>query len=103
MSLLPTIIWLNMSLSCLGFLVDDDRADALAGMHQIEPLVDLLEAEDMRDHRVDLDLLVHVPIDDLGHIGAALGAAERSAAPVAAGHELEGAGGDFLARLRHAD
>src|SRR3981081_3489814 len=67
----------------------NDRPDRLALVHQIESLVDVLQLEDMRDHRVDLDLSVHVPVDDLRHIGAATCAAERGAFPHPAGHELE--------------
>src|SRR5262245_43373973 len=46
---------------------------------------------------------VHVPVDDLGHIGAPLGSAESSAAPNAAGHQLERPGRDFLPGARHPD
>ena len=52
---------------------------------------------------IDRDLPVHVPVDDLRHVGAALGAAEGSAAPVAAGDELERARRDFLAGLGNSD
>src|SRR6059058_1447957 len=83
--------------------IDNDAANALPRMHQLEALVDLVELQDMRDHRVDRDLPVHVPVDDLGHIGAALGAAEGRAPPVAAGDQLERASGNFLARLGDAD
>ena len=72
-------------------------------MHQIEALVDFLKRQHMGNHRVDLDLAGHVPIDDLGHVGPPFGAAERGSAPVAAGDELERAGRDFLARLGHTD
>jgi hypothetical protein len=64
----------------------DDRTNRFAFMHQIESLVDLLELEDMGDHRIDLDLSVHVPVDDFGNIGAAARTAERRALPDAAGH-----------------
>src|SRR6185295_17967805 len=84
-------------------LVDDDASYALAGVHQLEALVDLLELQHMGDHRVDCDLARHVPVDDLRHVGAALGAAEGGAAPVAARNELERAGGDLLASFRDAD
>ena len=50
-------------------------------MHEIEGVVDLLERQGVGDHRIDLDLAVHVPVDDLRHIGAAAGAAEGGAAP----------------------
>src|ERR1700753_2879415 len=69
--------------------VDHHRTNTLAGMHQVEALVDLVEAENMGDHRVDLDLPVHVPVDDLGHVGAAARAAEGRTAPHAAGDELK--------------
>src|SRR3546814_2196333 len=35
---------------------DDDAADALAFVHQVEALVDLFQRQHMGDHRVDLDL-----------------------------------------------
>ncbi|KAG5729879.1 S-(hydroxymethyl)glutathione dehydrogenase, partial [Termitomyces sp. T112] len=81
----------------------DDAADAFALMHEVKGGVDLFEAHDMGDHGVDLDLAGHVHVDDLGHIGAALGPAESGAAPVAAGDKLERTGADFLACFRHAD
>src|SRR5690606_16047564 len=49
------------------------------------------------------DLLVHVPVDDLRHVGAAPGAAEGGAAPGAAGDELKGAGLDLGPGGRDAD
>src|SRR5260370_20359561 len=52
-------------------LEHDDRTDRLALVHQIEPLVDLLQFEYAGDHRIDLDLSVHVPIPDFRHHGAA--------------------------------
>ncbi len=55
------------------------------------------------NHRVDLDLLFHVPIDDLRHVGAAPRAAEGGAAPGTAGDELERAGPDLRARGRDPD
>src|SRR3546814_1588785 len=51
---------------------------SLAGVHQVEAFVDLLKREDVRDHRVNLNPAVHVPIDDLGDVGATLRAAKRS-------------------------
>src|SRR6185369_15295810 len=83
--------------------VNDNRADAFAGMHQVEALVDLVERQDVRDHRVDRDLSVHIHVDDLRDVGAALGTTERRAAPVAAGDELERARRDFLAGFGNAD
>src|SRR5882757_1335118 len=95
--------WVNPPCAGVSRLEHDDRTDRLAFVHQIEALVDLLQFEDVRDHRVDLNLSVHVPIDDFRHIGAAARAAERGAFPDAAGHELERPGGDFLARLGDTD
>src|SRR3546814_11804827 len=45
---------------------DDDAADALAFVHQVEALVDLFQRQHMGDHRVYLDLAVLVPVDDFG-------------------------------------
>ena len=72
-------------------------------MHQIETLVDLFEAERVGDHRIDLDLAVHVPVDNLRHIGAATRPAKGGAAPAASGDELERAGGNFLTGTGDAD
>src|SRR6185295_9716439 len=81
----------------------NDAADRLAFVHQVEGLVDVFEWHGVGDHRVDLDLLFHVPIDDPRHVGATAGAAEGGAAPDPAGDELEGAGLDFGTRGRDTD
>src|SRR6056297_1692375 len=78
-------------------------ADRFALVHQVEPLVDLLKRQLVGDHRVDLDLALHIPVDDLGHVGAAAGAAEGGAAPDPAGDQLEGPGNDFLPGAGDAD
>ena len=72
-------------------------------MHEVEALVDFLQREDVGDHRINLDLAVHIPVDDLGHVGPSLGAAKGRALPHAAGDELERAGADFPAGFRDAD
>src|SRR5438067_7539845 len=84
-------------------LVDHDAADRLAGMHQLEALVDVVERQRVRDQVVDVDLLLHVPIDDLRHIGAAPGAAEGGALPHAPGYELKRSRADLLPRRGDAD
>src|SRR5712672_4203353 len=84
-------------------LEHDDRTDRLALVHQIEAPVDLLQLEDVRDHRIDLDLSVHVPVDDFRHVGAAARAAERRAFPDPPGHELERPGCNFLAGFGDPD
>ena len=68
-------------------------------MHEVEGGVDVFEAHDMRDHGVDLDLAGHVHINNLGHIGAALGAAKGRTPPIAPCDKLEGTRCDFLARF----
>jgi hypothetical protein len=56
----------------------------------------------VRDHRIDLDLALHVPVDDFRHVGAAARAAEGRALPDAPGHQLEWAGRDLRAGRRDA-
>src|ERR1700738_1621151 len=96
---------MGLSSLCLTFFASkyDDRPDRLALVHQIESLVDLLQLEDVRDHRVDLDLSVHVPVDDLRHVGAATCTAECGTFPHAAGYELEWPGGNFLSGFGDSD
>src|ERR1700744_3608872 len=84
-------------------LVNHDRADRLALVHQIEALVDVLELEDVGDHRIDLNLLVHVPVYDLRHVGPSARAAERRALPHPPGDQLERPRGNLLAGLGNAD
>src|SRR5689334_14045404 len=57
----------------------------------------------MGDEIIDVDLAVHVPVDDLRHIGTATGATEGGTLTDAPGHQLEGTGGDFLAGAGDAD
>src|SRR5688572_1235777 len=78
-------------------------ADALARMHQVETLVDFFQRQDVGDHRIDLDLAVHVPVDDLGHVGPPARAAEGRALPDAPRDELERPRADLLAGFRDAD
>src|SRR5580698_10264875 len=40
-------------------------ADRFAGMHQLECAVDVVQWHCVRDEIIDVDLAVHVPIDDL--------------------------------------
>src|SRR5450631_456474 len=72
-------------------------------VHQVESLIDVGKFQFMRNEIVDVDLAVHVPIDDFRHVAPALGAAERGAFPHAAGDELERARLDFLAGTGDAD
>src|SRR6202048_4043527 len=78
-------------------------ADAFALVHQIEALVDVSERHGVRDHRVDLDLALHVPVDDFRHVSAAARAAERGALPDAPSDKLEGTRCDFRTRRGDTD
>src|SRR6266850_6222269 len=66
-----------------------NRTDGLAGMHQVEALVDVFELELVGDEVVDVDFLFHVPVHDLRHVGAAACAAEGRPLPDTASHQLE--------------
>jgi hypothetical protein len=57
-----------------------DASDRLSFVHQVKRLVDVRERHRVRDHRVALDLAIHVPVDDLGHVGASTRATEGRAA-----------------------
>src|SRR5579871_663770 len=86
-----------------GGLESDDRPDRLPAVHEVECPVDILQRHDVGDQVVDVDPAVHVPVDDLRHVGAAARTAERRPFPHPPGDELERACLDFLARARHAD
>ena len=47
-----------------------DGSDRLSCVHHIEGFVDSVERELVRNQAVDVDLLLHVPVDDLGHVRA---------------------------------
>ncbi len=72
-------------------------------MHQIEGGIDIGERHGVGDQVVDVDLALHVPVDDFGHVGARFGAAERGAAPHPPGHQLKRPGRNFLASAGDAD
>src|SRR5579871_5726786 len=72
-------------------------------MHQIDGMVDLLDRHHMSNQIIDVDLLIHVPVDDTRHFGSAANAAECRTAPVASRDELERTGVDLLTRAGHAD
>src|SRR5438105_8596979 len=83
--------------------VENNAPDALAFVHQVEPLVDVRQRHGVGDHRIDLDLTLHIPIDDFRHVCAAARAAERRSLPDTAGDQLERPGRDFRAGRRDAD
>src|SRR3984885_7842094 len=72
-------------------------------MHQVESTVDLLQRHGMRYEIVDVDLTVHVPIDDLRYIGAAACAAECRPLPHAPRDQLEWTGRNLLAGARDSN
>ena len=72
-------------------------------MHQVETLVDVFKRHHMRNEIVDIDLAVHIPVDNARHIGAPARAAKGRALPHATRHQLERSRRDFLTRARHAD
>src|ERR1700681_1630099 len=72
-------------------------------MHEVESFVDPIKRQDVGDQIVDINLAVHVPIDDLGNIGTAAGAPEGRALPYPARHQLERASPNLLPRTRNAD
>src|SRR5204863_9897293 len=76
---------------------------ALARMHQIESLVDVGKRHRVGDHRIDLDLAIHVPVDDPRHVGAASRAAEGGALPHPSSDELEWPRRDLGTGWRDAD
>src|SRR5689334_20435102 len=90
----------SLLVSCLESHYGTNR---LALVHEIESVIDPVERHHVRDEVVDVDLLVHVPVDDPGHVGAAARAAERRAFPHAARHELERSRLDFLAGAGDTD
>src|SRR5580704_11147045 len=84
-------------------LIHHDAADAFALVHEVKGLVDFAKRHRVRDHRVDHDLSIHVPIDDPWHIGAPACATEGGTFPDPAGHQLERPRRDFLAGAGDAD
>ena len=72
-------------------------------MHQIETVIDVFQLQLVRNHRVDLDLAVHIPINNLGYIGTPACTAKGSATPASTCHQLERACRNLLPRAGDAD
>src|ERR1700739_4803469 len=72
-------------------------------MHQIEPLVDVAERQPVRNQIVNIDLPIHIPVDDFGYVSTASGAAEGGPFPNATGDQLKRSCGDFLPGSGHAN
>ena len=75
----------------------DDGADALAFVHQIERLVDLLEGM-VWVMKSSSELTLHVALYVARQLAATAHAPEGAAAPHPAGDQLERTGADLLAR-----
>src|SRR5262249_34433042 len=74
----------------------DHASDAVLRVHQLEPAVDLVERDPVRDERIDVDVAVEVALDELRDLVAALDAAEARAAHAPA---LDQGAGDDAGRL----
>src|SRR5271168_2940723 len=85
------------------FLIHHHTPNAFAFVHEVECVVDFRERHGVGDQAVDVDLALHVPVDDLGHVGASACTAEGRAFPHTARHKLERTRRDFLSGSRHAD
>ncbi len=81
----------------------DDGADALALVHQIERLVDLLQRHGVGDEVIEAELTLHVALHIARQFAATAYPAEGAAAPDPTGHQLERTGADLLAGAGHAD
>src|SRR6478736_8216790 len=85
------------STSLENALKRDHAADGFSALHQFERVVDFAQRHHMRDHRVDLDLALHVPVDDFRHVTAPARAAKGGALPHPPGDELERTGRNLSA------
>lgn len=67
----------------------DDAADAVTSLHVLEGGVDLVERLSVGDELVDLELAVHVVVDEVRELSAALDTTESTSLPDTTGNELE--------------
>ena len=67
----------------------DDAADAVTSLHVLEGGVDLVERLSVGDELVDLELAVHVVVDEVRELSAALDTTESTSLPDTTGDELE--------------
>src|SRR5687768_7712350 len=81
----------------------DHGTDRLAGMYQLERLVDAFQRQFVGDERIQVDLAAHRLLDHARQLRAALDATEGRTAPHASGHQLEWPGADFLSRAGDTD
>src|SRR6266481_7667332 len=84
-------------------LEGDHATDRLTPLHQLKALVDVRKRHNVSDHRVNLNLSSHVPINYLRYISASTCAAKRRAFPLAPGDELKWTCRNFRACRGYAD
>src|SRR5437899_1095467 len=68
----PALIVCSASMRVMAvlLLVEDDSTDRFAALHEVEALVDVFQRHRVGDEVVDVDLVFHVPVDDLRDVGA---------------------------------
>ncbi len=81
----------------------DHAADRFALVHEVEGFAEPLKRHHVSYQIVDVDLALHVPVDDLRHVAAALGTAKGSTLPGPARDQLKRPRRDFLAGAGHSD
>src|SRR5699024_118265 len=81
----------------------NDGTNALAFVHQLESLIDLVQRQVVGNEGVQRDLAALRLFHIAGQFGTTLDAAERRTAPDPASDQLERTGADFRARRGHAD
>lgn len=67
----------------------DDAANAVTSLHVLESGVDLVEGLSVGNELVDLELAVHVVVNEVGKLGATLNTTEGTSLPDTASDELE--------------
>ena len=67
----------------------DDTANAVTSLHVLEGGVDLVEGLSVGDELVNLELAVHVVINEVGKLGATLDTTEGTSLPDTTSDELE--------------
>src|SRR3712207_4046296 len=80
----------------------DHRTDAVLVVHELEPVVDVLERDPVRDERVHVELAVEVELNELRDLVAAFDAAEGGARDPPAGDEQTGDDVERLPLAGHA-
>jgi hypothetical protein len=92
--------------SCQGrllFIKVEHTAQAVAVMKQLEALVDVIEAESVRDVLFTVQFSLHHTVHQAWHLVPALPSTERSAAPHTTGHQLERPSGNLSPACGNTD